>query len=116
MTITRIVDKADLLRQNSIPIEVKEKWVKDLDGQFAEMFGIDPTDIDYEQDDLLVQFPYEEVYVLHLCAQIDLAQGETDLYQDDMMQANQLISEARAWYRRNHCPEKGLYRKKGVYH
>lgn len=111
MTTTQVIDRADLLRPNGIPKEMKRKWVLDLDGQLAEMYGTEP-----DGDELLAQPPHDEVYVLHLCAQIDLAQEETDLYQDDMAQANLAMSELRAWYRRNHCPDKGVYRKKGVYH
>lgn len=113
MTITQAIDKADMLRPNAIPYAIKAGWVLDLDGQFEEMMGIEGEERDKEQ--LLIGAPHENAYVLHVCAMIDLAQEETDLYQDDFMQANQALSEARAWYRRHNCPERGVYYRR-VWH
>ena len=114
MTIAQVIDKADLLRPNALPYPVKADWVLELNGQFAEMMGVDLRDAqgaDGEVEELLMDYPHKNVYVLYLCAMIDWGQEETDLYADDLAQANQAISEARAWYRRNHRPARGIYHR-----
>ena len=112
MTIAQAIERADVIRPNAVPIDIKTGWVASLDGEFAEMMKVeDYTEPDYSTDELLMDYPRKDVYVFYLCAMIDFAQEEFDLYQDDMAMAIQAISEAKAWWRRNNCPERGIYHR-----
>lgn len=53
---------------------------------------------------LLLSGPYEELYVLYLICKIDYYNQDLELCANDMTQYNQVMSEARAWWRRNHRP------------
>lgn len=45
------------------------------------------------------------MYVLYLCSQIDYYNNETALYGNDKAVYDEAISEAMAWWRRQHCPD-----------
>ena len=109
MTITEVITRADAQRPNVFPAEMKAEWIKGLEASFAEMMGVDDPENNYDPnddtDDLLVPFPHDEVYVLYLCAKIDYAQEETQLYANDMAVANQAIAETQSWYRRGNRPD-----------
>ena len=103
MKLLNAIKEADALRPNDIPDEHKAGWIFALEGDFAEMYGVDPPANTFPQDcELLVEYPYDDLYVPYLCARIDHANEETNLYQADMAQANMLIARAKAHYRRHH--------------
>lgn len=114
MTKAEAIKRADLLRPNVIPLYQKIAWLEELEGEFAECMETEPpvpTDMDsYDKEndteELLMPFPKEEVYELFLCAKIDNAHEETELYTNDMLVANQAISEAKRWWRRNNRPSR----------
>lgn len=51
--------------------------------------------------------PYDRVYVLYLCSQIDYYNNETALYGNDKAVYDEALGEALAWWRRNNCPAYG---------
>lgn len=55
--------------------------------------------------ELLLPAPYDRVYVLYLCSQIDYYNNETALYGNDKAVYDEAMSEAMAWWRRQHCPD-----------
>lgn len=102
MNLLEAIDKANDLRPNAVRDEHKAMWIYQLEGDFAEMYGIDPPVSPYPNDDeLLIPHPYDEVYVLYLCAMIDNANEEVPLYQNDMALANAAINRAKAAFRRH---------------
>ena len=93
------------MRPNAIDDRVKAAWAYELEGSLCETFMIDEAPKNTYQDqyaELLMPYPRDEIYPLYLCAMIDNAQEETALYANDMVVANSAISEARAWWWRNH--------------
>lgn len=103
MTIRDAIERADRIRPNVVHEDDKRLELYKIEAQIAEMMEQDipewtDPEVNYE---LLLPEPYAQVYPLSLCAHIDYVQEETDLYQIDMITANQAMREAQAWYRRN---------------
>lgn len=107
MTIDAAIARANELRPNIISEKQKVAWVWELEGKLAEMLGTPPPDPDKmltADASLAMPHPCDNVYELYLCAMIDFANQETALYANDMAVFNAAMNEARAWWRRNHCP------------
>lgn len=102
MKVKEAIKKADFLRPNAIDEELKAEWLVKFDGEMAEMMAVDVPELNWPEDqELLMPYPKDDIYPLYLMARIDLANEETALYQNDMIVANQAISEAKAWWYRN---------------
>lgn len=56
---------------------------------------------------LSVPMQYAAVYEQWIMSQIDLADGEIDRYNTDVMVFNAQYTEYAAWYRRNNLPPQG---------
>jgi len=107
MTISEAIVKADELRPNPISTEAKVGWLNELNAQIAESMDVNmPDELTAESlEELLMPFPYEQVYVLYLTAMIDNAQEEFSLFNNDIVLYNTAIHEALAWWRRHHKKE-----------
>lgn len=104
MTVKEAIERADSLRLNSISDEQKAAWIIALDGQVAEMFHTEPPANNWPTEDreLLIPFPYDEVYQLYLICKIDYYNQDMKLYANDMEMYTAALAEAQAWYRRTH--------------
>lgn len=107
MTVTDTISQADELRLNTISDEQKAAWVMGLDQQIGERIDMDAYVHSWPAGDgeLLLPAPYDRVYVLYLCSQIDYYNNETALYGNDKAVYDEAMSEAMAWWRRQHCPD-----------
>ena len=107
MTVTDTLSQADELRLNTISDEQKAAWVIGLDQQIGERIDMASYVPSWPAGDgeLLLPAPYDRVYVLYLCSQIDYYNNETALYGNDKAVYDEAISEAMAWWRRQHCPD-----------
>lgn len=115
MRINEVMDRADRMRPNSVHPDDKRRYLWNLEATIAEMMEVEAPEWDDESDyELLLPDTYSTAYVYNLMGFIDYAQEEIDLYQADMMMANQSLSEAQAWFRRNHR-EIGNTKFKGVF-
>lgn len=118
MKVNEAIAKANEQRLNTFGDEIKEAWLRGLDGQLLEMMqnaedaqeheagtwpdaGLWPE----EDPELLLPFPHDMVYVYYLVAQIDYNNQDIALYANDMTTYNAAMAEARAWWRRNHRPK-----------
>lgn len=103
MTVKEAIIRADDLRPNAISEQTKAAWLYEVEGELAEMMGIDPPENQWPETDatLLMPYPKDGVYALYLCAMIDNANEETALYANDMVVAQNAMNEARAWWWRN---------------
>lgn len=126
MRLKEAIAQADAVRLNTMDEAQKVRLLRELDGELLEMFAADapacpPVENDSEDaaekwpskntwpeedPELLMPFPHDGVYVRYLCAQIDLYNMEESRYQNDMEVYNTAMSEARAWWRRNHPPRR----------
>lgn len=105
MTIQEIILEADDLRPNAVEEERKWRWVQALEREIAEFMGIAPPAGQWPEDREPLAFHRAwDVYIYYLCAKIDLAEAESELYADDMALYNQAMGEARAAWRRGHRP------------
>ena len=103
MTVKEAIKQADFLRPNAIDEELKALWLVEFDVEIAELKGVDvPENCWPEDQELLMEYPKQEIYVLYLMAKIDLANEESALYANDSAVANQAIAEAKAWWYRNY--------------
>lgn len=107
MTVTDTLSQADELRLNTISDEQKAAWVMGLDQQIGERIDMPSYVHSWPAGDgeLLLPAPYDRVYVLYLCSQIDYYNNETALYGNDKAVYDEAMSEAMAWWRRQHCPD-----------
>lgn len=107
MTILTALSEANKLRPNDADDSIKiNQLFRGLEGEVAEMIGVDPPEYTYDPADpedmeLLMPYPYDDIYIWYLCAQIDLANEETALYENDMTVFNSMWARGQAWYRRN---------------
>lgn len=105
MNIRKCIAMADELRPNTLPDETKAVYLYKLESEIAEMMGVDMPENTWPEDsEMLMPAPHDDIYHLYLCAMIDSANQETNLYANDMQMANAAILDAKAWYRRNHVP------------
>ena len=111
-TIQGIIQEVDALCPNTLGSDEKIKWLSRLDGQLYDRYmkgreGAPESWEAYTPDTpettvLLVQHPYDDIYVHYLQAQIALYHGENDSYSDFMAlvgQSEKLFAES---YARNH--------------
>lgn len=108
MTISEAINRADEFRPNSIPDETKRAWLHAFEADIAEMMGVDcPTwdedgeDPEYTDAKLLIKHPKDYVYPLWLMPMIDLWNQDVQLYQVDIITANNALSDIKGYYARN---------------
>ena len=107
MTINNAIAKANKLRPNTFTDEQKYNWLMVLEAQAAEMMEKETpkntfSDMNIE---LLMPYPYDNIYPLYLAAIIDYYNQETALYQNDSVIFEEAKRDAFAWYRRNNMPK-----------
>lgn len=103
MRLKEVIRRADELRPNTLSEARKAAWIYELEGRLAETRQAPPPAKTWPADSLLAfPPPYDLVYESYLCAMIDLANEETELYANDMTVFNQKYAEAIAWWRRGH--------------
>ncbi|MBQ1409819.1 MAG: hypothetical protein IIY94_00875 [Oscillospiraceae bacterium] len=114
MTIQEAISQADQLRPNDLDATAKLRWLSAMDGQiFTELLfahvdapeSFDGYDAQTPQStDLLVAFPYDELYPRFLAMRIDLENGELERYNNDAAVFNRLWQTMAAHYCRTHTP------------
>ena len=111
MTIIEAIDKINTLKPNSYTQVDKVKWLSALDGIIKTEIidtheGAETHEFDgYNEDtpvekELLVPYPYDDVYVKWLEAQIDYANGDTAKYNNSMAMYNTAYSSFERYYNR----------------
>ena len=107
MQLLDVLDKAMKARPNAIDRWILvEKLFQGLEGDVADMIGMDPPEYTWDESnpedrELLMPYPYDDIYHWYLLAIIDDMNEETQLYENDMAVFNSAWARAQAWYRRN---------------
>ena len=120
MTIFEAIARADLLRPNELSPAGKLRWLSTLDGQVwtellalheggPESFSGYDGDTELRTTELLIPWPYDELYPRYLVMRIDLEHGEVERYNNDAAAFNRLWQSYAAHYNRTHFP-KGVRR------
>ena len=113
MTIIEAINKIDSLKPNSYHQDEKVAWLSKLDGIIKEKVidthegGEDIVFNGYNEDtntatELLVPYPYDDMYVRWLEAQVDYANGEVGKYNNSMTMYNAAYTEYANYYNRQH--------------
>ena len=115
MTIIEAITHVDTVKPNSYGQTEKIKWLSDIDGiikseiidahEGGENISFagytDETDLTTE---LLVPYPYDNIYIRYLELQIDYANNEYGKYNNSMVMYNAAYSAFQQYYNRNHRP------------
>lgn len=138
MTILECITRVDSVKPNAYTVEEKVRWLSYLDASIKaqiidtheeeivetveetetseetenieEVKGL-PYSCDRLTDELLVPFPYDELYMAYLKAKIDEENGETVRYNNTASSFNTLLSEFARAYNREHMPKKNTVLK-----
>ena len=117
MTVSEALARVDTLCPNTRSTAEKLAWLSSLDGQVAIFLGGyegNLRDVEgavpYREGDmnaeLLVPFPFDELYVHYLHAQIMYAMGEFSKYENALVQFNSLMQAYRIDYHQTHMPRR----------
>ena len=112
MKIFEAISLVDEMRVNTYGDDEKIRWLSWLDGQLyatVHLRHANPPEFhSYECEsmdtELLVPYPFDQMYIWWLQAQMDLASGEVDRYNDDISTFNDLQDAFIAGYKRSHMP------------
>lgn len=106
MTTRFAIAAANDIRPNALDEKVLAGYLHFLDAEFSELMQVPlPENLWPEDQELLMPEPMSRVYIQWLCAIIDWAQREMDIYQVDQEQYAAAYEEARAWWRRHYVPQ-----------
>ena len=106
MTLLKAISRADMLRPNAIDNSIKAEWLWGLEAETAELMDVELPDNPFPNDiDLLMPSPHDTYYYLYLCAMIDNAIEDTQLYVNDMTISNKARDDAFKWWRRHHLKD-----------
>lgn len=113
MTVTDAIRLADLTRPNELDRELKLRWLSSLDGRLnAEVLAPHGNAVElspYTQQtppktELLVPWPYDDIYVRYLVMMIDFENGEFARYNNDAAAFNRIWQSWAGFYTHNHSP------------
>lgn len=106
MTTNQAINRADGLRPNAIDKQTKLEWLMEIEGQLRCFMELDPLDGHLSEDVVLcVSPPFDNIYYLYLCARIDHAQQDSDLYFNDSVMFNGALERAKQWHRQHNLPK-----------
>ena len=129
MKLIELINEIDSLRYNQVPDDIKRKWVSDVEGmiinevvlthempEWMKENGIIKkylsaggrgcvydAETDGEQE-LIVEAPYDSLYYWWLASKIDLAEADTERYQNDHQMFNDAYLTYQDYYNRTHMP------------
>lgn len=114
MTIKELLDAVDQLKPNQYTYAQKIVWLKALDGMIwnkiklftGELSDREPDPADYTEElmettELLLTDPYTEIYTWYVFAMIDVNNGETLRYENDMVMYNTVLNDFLSAYTRD---------------
>lgn len=122
MTYQEVIERADREKPNAFTTQEKMAWVASLEGKLAaNVFLMDIEEIralqhrhpDDLEDELMVTWPHDDIYVFWLEAMIDRANGEDDKYANSMQLYNAAYSDFVAWFVRTYEPAQGYLMGRG---
>lgn len=116
MKIMEALFRIDEVKPNSYSQGEKINWLSSLDGIVKSEIidthegGTDAAFNGYDVDtdlntDMLVPFPYDDIYLRYLEMQIDYANGEYGKYNNSITMYNTAYSAFEKYYNRTHLPK-----------
>ena len=116
MTIKECIDMVDSIKPNQYGVEEKTRWLSFLDGiiindvlkthegyegQYDEFTGYSHDRLGTK---LIVNTPYDQMYVEFLKMKIDEANGETARYNNSATMFNSYLGMFKKYYNKYHMP------------
>jgi len=131
MTVYEAVSKAQEMRPSEVTVAQLVQWLAALDGQIwtevvsqydghvpdtMPVYGEQDADSE-EETELMVEAPYDDMYVAYLIMRIDLYNADYERYNNEAVLFNEIWQRYVNWYNRNHThksrverPEEGQHR------
>lgn len=114
MTVMGAINQLDAVKPNGYGQKEKIKWLSTLDGIIKTEIidtheGADKVSFKGYTDsslmaELIVQSPYDDIYIKWLEAQIDYANGEYGKYNNSISMYNAAYDAFNKYYNRTHMP------------
>lgn len=115
MRIREAIDRIDSLQPNQYSEEIKVRWLSVLDKKIhtdilltheskEEIEDFVPYSTDNMEKELIVPFPYDELYPSYLQMMIDKENGETARYNNSATIYNALYLDYAKNYNKEHRP------------
>lgn len=114
MTLNTAIEMADRRLDNTIGVEEKLMWLKNLDRLLRETVFAShetqmPPEIEYTTDNLAdelpVPSPYDEMYVFFLVMKMHLYNGEINLYNNAAEAFNTALYNFKNYWHTKHKPK-----------
>ena len=112
MKISEILSRVDNLKPNDYEEPEKIRWLSELDMQIkkevldtyvgAEKIVFSGYEDASKEKELLVNAPFDEMYLYYLFAKIDWFNGEFSKYNANITMFNSIYENFQSWYIRNH--------------
>ena len=115
-SINEVIERVDKVKPNVYDEEQKAEWLARLDGRISrEILKMrDPIKYIYPEDgdkELLVPYPYDDMYDYFLKAMIDFENGEIDSYNNSLaMYEESFNSYVKLWQRENMPKSAGRFK------
>ncbi len=115
MKVNEAIERVNSLKDNAYDDETIKKFIEDCDKRiYKEVIEIHEKNkniLSYEKryplkgdDELLADDAYCQLYIFYAISQVDLFNGETDRYTNNMICYNSALSDFKAYYNRNFMP------------
>lgn len=111
-TFLDVVTAADGIMPNNFSQQQKRKWVYDLELKiryFMSMYeetDYDDTFTKSENANLILGFEGSDIYVYYLLSMMDMANSDTQMYNNHTAMYNSLMTDWQKKYRRQNIPKK----------
>lgn len=104
MTITEIIEKAQVITPTNIDDTILVSWIDELEAKFYREVLLEEDDIpsyeaqaDWDKTPTMV-WPYSMCYVYYVAAMIAFTQQEYDIYNNQMLMFNSKYTDAKNYY------------------
>lgn len=115
MTLIEAISQVNVAKPNGYTQSEKTRWLSILDGtvkaeiidthEGAEGIAFDGYDDNTDiQTELLIPYPFDDIYVRWLEMQIDYTNGEYSKYNNSKTMFNEAYSAFENYYNRHHMP------------
>lgn len=121
MTVSQVIDYVNHAYPHARSNGELCRWLSELDGKIAsEIMMMSPEDCETfkykpsrRTDELLVRFPYDDIYRLYVIAMIEQANMEWNKYLNSVQSFNSRLQEFEFWFCSQYEPVQGYTENTG---